>query len=125
MSKLSHAEETHAILGACIEVHREKGCGFLEAVFQECIMLELTDRRIPHRAQPLLTLEYKGRALRQAYEPDFPCFEKIIVELKAVSKPGDEHRAQLHNCLCATRLRVGLLVNFGHCPLIQHERIVV
>jgi GxxExxY protein len=69
-------------------------------------------------------LEYKGRRLRQTYQPDFVCYEGIILEIKAVSKLADEHRAQVHNYLKATGLRVGLLVNFGHYPLIEHERIV-
>lgn len=125
MTKLVHAEETHALLGACFEVYKEKGCGFLEAVFQECLELELADRRVSFRAQPLLNLEYKGRPLKQKYQPDFLCFEKVILEIKAVSKLTDEHRAQLHNYLKATGLRVGLLVNFGHFPLVEHERIVL
>lgn len=124
MPELIHGEETHALLGACFEVYREKGCGFLESVFQECLEFELRDRAIPFRAQPLLGLEYKGRPLRQTYQPDFVCYDKVVLEIKAVSKLADEHRAQLHNYLRATRLRVGLLVNFGHYPLIQHERIV-
>jgi GxxExxY protein len=125
MTKLIHAEETHALLGACFEVYRVKGCGFLEAVFQECLEFELTDRGIPFESHPVLKLEYKGRELRQGYQPDLVCFGKVIVEIKAVTKLASEHRAQLHNYLHATRLRVGLLVNFGHYPLIEHERIVI
>jgi len=125
MTKLFHADKTHAILGACFEVYREKGCGFLESVFQECLELELGDRQIPYLAHPLLSLNYKRRPLRQTYQPDFLCYEQIIVEIKAVTKLADEHRAQLHNYLHASRLKVGLLVNFGHHPLVQHERIVV
>lgn len=124
MNKLIHADETHALLGACFEVYKDKGCGFLEAVFQECLEIELTDRGIPFEAQPELQLEYKGRILKQTYKPDFVCFGKIVVELKAVTNLGDEHRAQVHNYLKATGLRVGLLVNFGHFPLVEHERIV-
>jgi GxxExxY protein len=119
-----HGDETHALLGACFEVYRDKGCGFLEAVFQECLELELNDRNIPFKAHPPLSLEYKGRALKQTYQPDFVCYDKVILEIKAVSKLADEHRAQVHNYLKATGLRVGLLVNFGHHPLIEHERIV-
>lgn len=124
MMKLIHAEETHAPLGACFEVYRDKGCGFWEAVFQECLELELGDRQIPFISQPALRLEYKGRVLKQTYQPDFLCFDKVILEIKAVSKLADEHRAQLHNYLKATGVRVGLLVNFGHHPLVEHERIV-
>jgi GxxExxY protein len=124
MPELIHAEETHALLGACFEVYKEKGCGFLEAVFQECLELELADRGIPYQAQPPLQLHYKGRLLRQSYHPDFLCFGKVILEIKAVSKLTDEHRAQVHNYLKAVGCRVGLLVNFGHYPLVEHERIV-
>ena len=125
MTKLLHADETHALLGACFEVYKVKGCGFLEAVFQECLELEFSDRNIPFESQPRLTVEYKGRTLRQVYQPDFLCFGKVIVEIKAVTQLADEHRAQLHNYLHATRLRVGLLINFGHYPLVQYERIVI
>jgi len=117
-------EETYAILGACFEVYKDKGCGFLEAVYQECLELELGLRKIPFRAQADLKLDYKGHLLKQRYQPDFICFDKIVLEIKAVSALADEHRAQLHNYLKATGLKVGLLVNFGHHPGVEHERIV-
>lgn len=123
--KLIHEQETYRILGACFEVYKEKGCGFLEAVFQECLELELEFQGIPFVAQPELALTYKGRPLRAKYRPDFVCFDKVLVEIKAVSALTDEHRAQVINYLHATGLRVGLLVNFGHYPRVEHERIVV
>lgn len=122
---LVYPDESYAIMGACFEVYRDKGCGFLEAVFQECLELELQERGIPYEAQPRLTLSYKGRPLRQAYSPDFVCYGKIVVEIKAVSAIADEHRAQLHNYLRATGHRLGLLVNFGHHPKVEYERIVI
>ena len=124
MPEFIHGEETHALLGACFEVYRDKGCGFLKAVFQECLELELIDRKIPFKVQPQLRLEYKGHVLKQSYQPDFVCYDKIVLEIKAVSRLTDEHRAQVHNYLKATGLRVGLLVNFGHYPRAEHERIV-
>lgn len=123
--KLIHEEETYRILGACFEVYKEKGCGFLEAVFQECMEMELGLQGIPFVAQPELALAYKGRPLKQKYKPDFVCYGKVLVELKAVSKLTDEHRAQVINYLHATGLKVGLLVNFGHYPKVEHERIAV
>lgn len=93
-------------------------------MFQECLELELRAQGIPFRRQPLLPLEYKGTLLRQSYQPAFVCFDKVILETKSVAKLAAEHRAQVHNYLRATGLRVGLLVNFGHHPLIEHERIV-
>ncbi|HWL17279.1 MAG TPA: GxxExxY protein [Opitutus sp.] len=125
MSDLLYPEESYQLMGACFEVYKEKGCGFLEAVFQECLELELSDRRIPYVQHPSLTLQYKGRPLRQTYTPDFLCFEKIILEIKAVSKLADEHRAQVHNYLRATGHRLGLLVNFGHFPKVEYERIAL
>lgn len=121
--KIIYADESYRIMGACFEVYREKGCGFLEAVFQECLELEFADLGIPFVAQPKLQLGYKGRTLKQSYSPDFICFDKIIVELKAVSTVCDEHRAQIHNYLKATEMRLGILVNFGHFPKLQSERI--
>jgi GxxExxY protein len=124
-TELVHEQETYRIRGACFEVYKEKGSGFLEAVFQECLELELGLQGIPFEAQPELSLSYKGASLRQRYKPDFICFGKVLVELKAVSKLTDEHRAQVLNYLHATGLRVGLLVNFGHHPQVEIERIVV
>ena len=125
MSELIYPEESYRIMGACFEVYKEKGCGFLEAVFQECLEMELGDRGISFSAHPHLNLTYKGRPLKQTYTPDFICCGKIILEIKAVSALNDEHRAQVHNYLRATGHRLGLLVNFGHFPKVQAERIVL
>jgi GxxExxY protein len=125
MNPLIHEKETYAILGACFEVYKEKGCGFLEAVFQECLELEFGFQQIPAQAQVPMPLSYKGHPLVHRYVADFICFDKVIVELKAVSKLTDEHRAQIQNYLHATGLKVGLLVNFGHFPKVEHERFVL
>ena len=123
-SQLIFEAESYNLIGACFEVYREKGCGFLEPVYQECLELELRLREIPFIPKRPLVLEYKGRPLRTKYEPDFICYDKIIVELKAVSELADEHRAQLQNYLKATGFKLGLLINFGHYPKVQIERIV-
>jgi GxxExxY protein len=124
-SNIIYKDESYAIMGACFEVYKEKGCGFLEAVYQECLGLEFDLRTMPYNASVPLNLTYKGVALKQRYIPDFICFQKIIVELKAVSELVDEHRAQVHNYLRATGYRLGLLVNFGHYPKLEYERIVI
>jgi GxxExxY protein len=111
-------------MGACFEVYKDKGCGFLEAVYQECLEIQFVLQNIPAQPHPELTLSYKGRTLTQTYIPDFICFGKIVVEVKAVSELADEHRAQVHNYLKATGHRLGLLVNFGHHPKVEWERIV-
>ncbi len=118
-------DETHAILGACFEVYREKGCGFLEDVYQECLEIEFGIRGIPFVTRQPLMLEYKGHRLRKAYEPDFICFDSVVLEIKAAKNIDDAHRAQLINHLRATGHRVGLLVNFGHYPKAQHERFAL
>ena len=104
-------------------MYNEKGFGFLEPVYQECLAIEFEYQRIPAIAKPSLVLSYRSRILKQTYEPDYVCFEKIIVELKAVSALADEHRAQLLNYLHATGFELGLLVNFGHYPKLKYERI--
>jgi GxxExxY protein len=123
MTEIIYRKESYAIMGACFEVYNEKACGFLEPVYQECLGIEFQYQRIPAIAKPSLALNYRGRILKQNYEPDYVCFEKIIVELKAVSALVDEHRAQLLNYLHATRFELGLLVNFGHFPGLEYERI--
>lgn len=117
-------EESYAIRGAIFDVYREMGCGFLEAVYQECMEKELRRQNIPFMPQPDLELFYKGEKLQQTYKPDLICYDQIIIELKAVKELCDEHRAQLHNYLKATGLQLGFLVNFGHYPKATIERIV-
>lgn len=125
MSKLVHENETYQILGACFEVYTEKGCGFLEAVYQECLELEFARRKIPAKELIGIPLTYKGTRLKKTYIADFICFDQVLVEIKAVSALTDEHRAQIQNYLHATGLKVGLLVNFGHYPKVQHERFIL
>jgi len=119
-----YKEESYKIMGACFEVCKTMGHGFLEGVYQECLEIELAIAGIPFTSQHLLALNYKDRLLKCRYQPDFICFESIIVEIKAISKMGDEERSQVHNYLKATGFRLGLLVNFGHHPQIEYERIV-
>ncbi len=124
MPELLCKEESYSILGACFEVHNQQGAGFVEPVYQQCLEIELGLQAIPFKAQPRLVLSYKGQQLDVEYIPDFVCFDKIIVEIKAVSELCDEHRAQVHNYLKATGYRLGLLVNFGSHPKLEYERII-
>ena len=119
-----YKDESYNIMGACFEVYNEKGCGFVEPVYQECLALELGFQEIPFKEQLQLALNYKNRLLKQSYKPDFICYEKIILEIKAVSALVDQHRAQVHNYLKATGYKLGLLVNFAHYPKLEWERIV-
>ncbi len=123
MTEVIYKKESYEIVGACFEVYNAKGCGFLEPVYHECLSIEFEHQRIPAISKPRLTLSYRERMLVQTYQPDFVCFEKIILELKAVSTLADEHRAQLLNYLHATGFELGLLVNFGHYPKLEYERL--
>lgn len=118
-------DEVFRIKSAVFTVSRTMGAGFLEAVYQECLALELTRSGVPFRAFPQLRLSYRGTQLKQTYSPDLICFEMIIVELKAVRAVAPEHRAQVLNYLRATNLEVGLLVNFGTAPRSTVERLVL
>ena len=122
---LIYEEETYAIRGAIYEVYKTLGNGFLEGVYQEALELELAARGIPFEAQPEITIAYKGTVLRQKYRADIVCFDKIIVELKAVKQVLPEHAAQLQNYLRATGMKLGLIVNFSHHPGVEIKRIVL
>ena len=125
MSALHLEQEAYAIRGAVFEVSREMGIGFLEAVYQECLEKEFRHQSIPYARHPNLKLAYKGDPLVQIYTPDFICFGKIIIELKVAENITDGHKAQIINYLKATKLQLGLLVNFGAHPKAQIERFAL
>ena len=114
-----YREESYRIIGACFEVYNEMGCGFLEAVYHECLRIEFACQAIEFASKSELTLAYKGRRLKQTYVPDFLLFGKIVLEIKAVKEFAPEHRAKVHNYLRATKYRLGLLVNFGQHPKLN------
>ncbi len=124
MGKLLFEEESYNIQGAIFEVYKELGNGFLEAVYQEALEIEFTKRNIPFKSQNKIEINYKGVILKQTYIPDFICYDKIIIEIKAVQTLLKEHEAQLHNYLKATNMKVGFLVNFNHYPQVDIRRIV-
>ena len=103
-------DECYSIVGACFEVYKDKGCGFHEPVYQECLSIEFKHCRIPAIPRQALSLEYRGRILQQKYFPDFVCYGKIVVELKGVTELTDDHRAQVLNYLKASGFQLGLLV---------------
>lgn len=113
MNSIIYKEESYAIRGAIIEVSKELGCGFLERVYQDALELEFRLRKIPYEREKLIQIMYKGYPLGEPYRADFVCYGKIIVELKAVEELTSTHRAQVLNYLHATKMKLGLLVNFG------------
>jgi len=122
--ELIYKAESYAIIGACFAVYKDKGCGFLEPVYHECLEIELESQGIPFLSKPLQTLQYRGRTLVQTFAPDFLCYDKIILEIKGASALIDEYRAQVLNYLSATRCELALLVNFGHYPRLEYERFL-
>jgi len=116
-------DEVYKIVGACMEVHKQLGNGFLEAVYQEALEEELKIQGIPFVREKQLRIKYKGKTLKKYYISDFVCFDNVVVELKALSKLTNDHEAQVLNYLKTTGIKVGVLVNFGTRSL-QYKRLV-
>ena len=118
-------DEVYAVIGAAIEVHRQLGPGFLEAVYQEAMERELEDRGIAYSSQEPLSIRYKGKPLESHYFADLLCFGQIIVELKALNRLSGTEESQVLNYLKATGLKVGLLINFGSHGRLEWKRLVM
>ncbi len=116
-------KETYKIIGAAMEVHKQLGGGFLEAIYQEALEIEFKNNEIDYKRELPLNVIYKGQKLNKQYFADFVCYNSVIVELKALSDISSNHEAQILNYLKATNIQVGLLINFGKQSL-QYKRIV-
>jgi GxxExxY protein len=123
-NNLYYGRESYAIVGACMEVHNALGRGFHEAVYKDALEVEFRERGIPFRREVRYRVEYKGVELGHDYAADFVLFDQIILECKAMESIHPDHRKQLLNYLAASRLKLGILVNFGSVSL-QHERVVL
>jgi|SRR5665213_2436429 len=124
MPELLFKDEVYAIVGAAMAVHGEKGCGFLEPVYHECLEIELASRGIPFVPQKEMPIFYKGKQIQKIYIADLIAYEKIIVELKALDKLTSREEAQVINYLKVSKLEVGVLINFG-APSLEWKRIVL
>lgn len=122
--EIFYRDECFLIQSCVFEVNRKLGSGFLEAVYQEALEIELAKAKIPYVAKKILPIQYDGRLLKQYYQADFVCFEKILLEIKAVSRIGNVHKAQILNYLAATGLKLGLIINFCAYPKAEIIRIV-
>jgi len=120
---LIYKDESYKIIGACLEVHKTLGCGFLEPVYQEALSIEFTKQHIPFEKEKVLSINYKDIELEKRYVADFVCFDKITVELKALSSLNSDHESQVLNYLKATGYKLGLLINFGEKSL-KYKRMV-
>ncbi|MBN1292734.1 MAG: GxxExxY protein [Candidatus Latescibacteria bacterium] len=119
--KLILKDEVYQIVGAAMEVSNQLWCGFLEAVYQEAMEIELEERRIPHVPQKRIEIFYKGIMLNKEYIADFLCHDRIVVEIKAIKEITGIEEAQILNYLKATKLPLGLIVNFG-APQLEWKR---
>ena len=124
MAEIIYEKESYQIIGACIEVHKELGCGFLEAVYQEALELEFKRQNIPFEREKELKIYFKNAELKKKYNADFICFNRIIVEIKALSKLNSDHDSQILNYLKATGIKLGILINFGEKSL-KYKRLIL
>jgi len=119
-----YREESHEIMECAFSVYNNLGPGFLEAVYQEALELELHERSIPFISQEEITLYYKGKELSKKYIADIVVDNKIILELKSTTKLTSADYAQLINYLKTTGIQLGILLNFGHKKRLEWERRV-
>ena len=124
MTDLLYKDEVYAIVGAAMDVYNDLGPGFLENVYQEAMEIEVEARKIPSRAIQEIHIKYKGKELNKFYIADLICYDKVIVEIKAMDKLTLREEGQLINYLKATGIKVGLLINFGHYPSLEWKRLV-
>ena len=117
-------DECFKIYGCIFAVNRKLGAGFLEAVYQEALEIELRWKNIPFISQQTLGILYDDILLTNKYTADIVCYEKIIIEIKAVSKINNLHKAQLMNYLAVTGCKLGLLINFNSLPKAEIIRMV-
>jgi GxxExxY protein len=120
-----YRQESYEIIGAAFDVYNKLGHGFLEAVYQEAFEIELKKRGIPYEREKDIKIYYDGQELKQTYRADFVCYDKIIIELKAVSELEEAHHAQVYNYLHATNMKLGILLNFGSSEGLEKDRIVL
>lgn len=116
-------DRTYKIIGAAMEVHKELGCGFLEPVYQEALETELENQGLPYKSQSVIDIYYKQKLLEKKYQPDFICFNEVIIEIKALEQLSGIEESQIINYLKASKLKVGLLINFGSKSL-EYKRFV-
>ncbi|MGY6744958.1 MAG: GxxExxY protein [Cecembia sp.] len=119
-----YKHESFKIIGAAMEVHNELGHGFLEKVYHEALEIEFLKREVQFLKEHKLPIYYKNTKLSMVYSADFVCYDKIIIEIKALSELNTEHTAQVINYLKATKMKLGILINFGSKSL-EFKRILL
>jgi GxxExxY protein len=124
MSELTYKEESFKIIGLCMEVHRELGKGHDEVIYKDALEFEFGQNHIPFAREKEYRIQYKTIVLCHQYYADFVVFDKILFEGKAVESLIDAHVKQVLNYLAASKLKLGLLVNFGEDSLV-YKRVLL
>ena len=124
LQQLIYPQEAYQIIGAAMKVHSELGPGFTEKVYQDAFAIELRLRNIPFKREVELHARYKDITLESTFKPDFICFDKIVVELKAVNELNDVHRSQAMNYAKVAGMKLALLINFGDSSLVYERKVV-
>ncbi len=124
MNELLYKQEVFQLVGFCMEIHRELGRGHDEVIYKDALVVELSRAQIPFSREKLYEVSYKEAILPHFYYADFVIWNMILFEAKAVEKLTDAHVKQVLNYLAASKLRLGLLVNFGSDSL-EWKRIVL
>jgi GxxExxY protein len=119
------ADEAYAVAGAAMEVYYKLGSGFLEPVYQQALGIEFARRNVPFEQQKRFRIEYKGTILDKEYVADFVCYDQVIVEIKAINQLSPVDWAQVINYLKVSKMRVGLLFNFGSVGKLEWKRLVI
>ena len=123
MADILYKDESYKIIGACMKVHSELGAGFLESVYQEALEKQFIKDGIPYEREKLLKIDFDGQQLKKSFKADYVCYNKIIVELKAAIFIHNDNIEQTRNYLKATKLQLGLIVNFG-VPSLKYKRVL-
>ena len=123
MTNIILKEESYNIIGACMNVHKQLGCGFLEPIYQEALEYEFKLSNIQFEREKQLAVQYRDIILSKYYIADFVCYGKIILELKALSEINNEHKSQIINYLKITNMQVGIIINFGKESL-DYKRVI-
>jgi len=124
MGELIYKNESYQIIGACMEVHKELGKGFSEIIYGDSLEIEFKKNTITYSREKRFNIKYKGETLPHYYIPDFVIDNKIILEIKAIENLTSSHLKQTLNYLAATKIKLGLLVNFGEDSL-KYKRVVL
>ncbi|QTE24089.1 GxxExxY protein [Polaribacter cellanae] len=124
MNKLLYKEDTYKIIGICMEVHNELGKGFSEVVYGDALEIEFIDNNISYTREKKFNINYKGNILAHQYKSDFIIDDKIVLEIKAIQCLTSAHTKQTLNYLAVSKLKIGLLINFGEDSL-KYNRVIL